>query len=677
MSAETEKAPAHNTEHDSAQGSATPDRPEGQQVPRGSVGARPLQAATEKTSRPRTIATLTRIHPYVKGSYTRLTLGIVDAIAGALVALSIPVVLSWIVDGPLTTNDPAQIFPAVGLVAILGVVEAILVALRRWLVLKPGTQVDGAMRKAIHQHLQRLPVSFHDKWQSGQLLSRAMSDVSTVRRWLSFGFVMLTVNVITLIVGFTMLFVWSPALGAVFTVCALPMIVIGTRFQLRYKKVSRASQDQSGDVATTVEESVHGIRVLKSFGRSSFALDGFTSRAARLRETELTKGRASGNLAFGLTAMQAFAYAMTLLAGIWLTATGATSVGTLFAFFTTVAVLRWPIDSIGFLMQLTIDARNALERFFEVMEQPLRIEERTDPVDLPATSGSLVFDHVAFGFADAPPGTPDLLRDVTLEVRSGETMALVGLTGCGKTTLTALTTRLYDVTGGRILVDGVDVRDVRLSDLRSRVAMAFEDATLFSMSVRENVLLGCPDLLYTDDPEIRARADAALAQALEIAQADFAYSLPEGLDTRIGEEGLSLSGGQRQRLALARAMVTQPALLVLDDPLSALDVTTEQQVEAALRRVLATTTALVVAHRPSTVMLADRVAILHDGRIADVGTHTELLGRSSLYRHIISSEGDEPRVLEGPVEAREQEMLAAIEDLDEVDARDDTEGVTS
>ena len=630
--------------------------------------------AQSDAQRPRTIAALARLHPYVKGSYTRLILGIIDAIAGAIVALSIPVVLSWIVDGPLTTNDPNQIFPAVGLIAALGVLEAILVALRRWLVLKPGTHVDGKMRSDIHNHLQRLPVAFHDKWQSGQLLSRAMSDVSTVRRWLSFGFVMLTVNVITLVIGFSMLFVWNPVLGAVFTLCALPMFYFGIRFDFRYRKLSRAGQDQAGDVATAVEESVHGIRVLKSFGRSAYAIDNFTDRATSLRATELVKGRANGNLALSLTALQAFAYAASLFVGIYLTSTGAITVGTLFAFFTTVAVLRWPIDSIGFLMQLTIDARNALDRFFEVMSAPVRVHEAENPVSLPAASGALVFENVHFRFEDAnetrAASTPDLLRGVNLEVRPGETMALVGLTGCGKTTLTALTTRLYDVTGGRILIDGIDIRDVRLAELRTRVSMAFEDATLFSASVRENVLLGRPDLLLARDEMSRERAETLLAQALDIAQAEFVYQLPDGLDTKIGEEGLSLSGGQRQRLALARAIVTQPAVLVLDDPLSALDVTTEQLVEAALRRVLATTTALIVAHRPSTVMLADRVALLHDGIIADVGTHAELLARSALYRHVISSESDEPRILSSVEDERELDVAVGQDDLRTIDAHD-------
>ena len=231
------------------------------------------------------------------------------------------------------------------------------------------------------------------------------------------------------------------------------------------------------------------------------------------------------------------------------------------------------------------------------------------------------------------------------------------------------------MTAGRILVDGVDIRDARLTDLRSRVAMAFEDATLFSMSVRENVLLGRPDLVYPEGEVDKANAEHLLAQAIQVAQADFVYSLPDGVETKIGEEGLSLSGGQRQRLALARAIVTQPAVLVLDDPLSALDVTTEQQVEAALRQVLATTTALVVAHRPSTVMLADRVAVLHEGHIAEVGTHAELLARSPLYRHIISSESNEPQEIADATAENEAIIVAGAERLGEVDGNDGIRGL--
>jgi ATP-binding cassette subfamily B protein len=260
------------------------------------------------------------------------------------------------------------------------------------------------------------------------------------------------------------------------------------------------------------------------------------------------------------------------------------------------------------------------------MDEVNTIVDPVSPKTIERPEGRLVFSDAHFRYQDSPSRFPDLLDGIDLVIEPGETMALVGLTGSGKTTLTALPTRLYDVTGGSVTLDGVDVRDLSLDELRSHIAMAFEDATLFSATVRENVLLGRPDATEAD-----------LEEALDIAQARFVFDLPEGLDTRVGEEGLSLSGGQRQRLALARAAAARPAVLVLDDPLSALDVTTEQLVEAALRRVLASTTALIVAHRPSTVSLADRVALMQDGRITAVGTHSELIASNAHYRFVISS----------------------------------------
>ena len=295
-------------------------------------------------------------------------------------------------------------------------------------------------------------------------------------------------------------------------------------------------------------------------------------------------------------------------------------------------MLRWPVESIGFLLSMTFDTRTAVDRFFEVMDSENTIVDPESPKTVKDPKGRLVFDDVHFRYQDSPEKVTDLLNGLDLAIEPGETMALVGLTGSGKSTVTALTTRLYDVTGGAISVDGVDIRDLRLIELRSLLAMAFEDATLFSASVRDNVLLGRPDATEAD-----------LAEALDIAQAAFVYDLPEGLDTKVGEEGLSLSGGQRQRLALARAVAARPSVLVLDDPLSALDVDTEALVEAALRKVLTTTTALIVAHRPSTVMLADRVALLENGKITAVGKHSDLLATSEHYRFVISSLEDEEK----------------------------------
>lgn len=577
--------------------------------------------------------------PFIEGAIPRLVLGMISALAAVATALSIPFALRWLIDNPLSTGDVAEIVPGILFIMVLGLAEVLFIYVRRWLVLGPGVQLEGKMRNAIYQHLQRLPVAFHDRWQSGQLLSRAMGDVSTVRRWISFGFVHLTVMSIMLVAGFAILLSLNPLLGGVFLVCTLPLVLISIRFQEQFATLARRSQDQQGDLATTVEESVHGIRILKSFGRAGHSKDRFLEQAGSLRHTELAKGRANGNMWFWMLLVPDVAFALTLLLGIYQATLGNVSVGTLVAFFATAALLKGPMQSIAPMLALSIEAASAMNRFHEVVDAPLDIVDTPGAQHLPAGPGELVFENVTFTYPDAKEGSAPLLDGVNLTIQPGETMALVGVTGCGKTTLTSLTTRLFDVSGGRILIDGVDIRDVSLESLRTQVAMAFEDATLFSISVKENVLLGRPELLE----ENSAETGLLLNQSLDIAQADFARDLPKALDTVIGEEGLSLSGGQRQRLALARAIAVQPRILVLDDPLSALDVTTESQVEKALRKVLATTTSLIVAHRPSTVMLADRVALLDEGKIVDVGTHAELLSRCPQYRHVIASLEEEKR----------------------------------
>ena len=575
---------------------------------------------------------LRRVLPFMGDALPKLIIGICVAIVSSAVALSIPYVLRALVDGPLSTGDARQIWPSAILLLTLSGAEAGLLFLRRFFVLQPGAMLDGSMRIAMYSRLQRLPISFHDRWQSGQLLSRAMGDVSTMRRWLSFGFVSIVVSAVTLVLGLGVLFWMNPLLGLVYTVFILPLLYISIRFRFKFVALSRQAQDQAGELSTSVEESVHGVRVIKSFGRSEHFLRKFSDRATQLRETELLKGRTAGRLAFWLVLIPDTALAATLLVGIYLAGQDAVTVGTLFAFFATSAVLRWPLENIGMLLSLTIDASNALDRYYEVLDAPVDIHDEPRATQLAPGPGELVFEDVHFRFADAGADEPDIINGLNLRIAPGETVALIGLTGSGKSTVTSLVTRLNDVTSGRILIDGQDVRDITLESLRTEVAMAFEDPTLFSLSVRENVLLGRDDLL--DETK---RADAVLNTSLDIAQADFARKLPKGVDTRVGEEGLSLSGGQRQRLALARAIATEPRMLVLDDPLSALDVNTEAMVEAALRNVLSQTTALIVAHRPSTVMLADRVALLDHGVIAEIGTHKELLASSERYRHVISA----------------------------------------
>ena len=595
-----------------------------------------MSSTPEPARRPGILKSLNLIGEYVRPVMPRMIIGALSALGATIVALVIPMIMRLLVDGPLTAGDPGEVWPFGLLILGLGLAEAGFILLRRFMVTQPSTEIEATMRNSLYAKLQRLPVAFHDRWQSGQLLSRAVQDLGRLRRFMAFGAIMFVVNMLTIVIGLAVLFYWSPLLGGVFLLVNLPIVFITFTFEKQYWGAARKSLDQTGDLATTVEQSVHGIRVLKAFGRGRHALEGFTNQAQSLRETEIRKASLDARLTAWLTFIPLTSYAVCLFLGVWLVSIEQLTVGQLAAFFATAVVLTFPIESLGFLYAFAIEAANAAVRFREVMDGVEDITDPAAPKTIENPKGRLEFKDVHFRYQDARPHERDLVDGASLVIEPGETMALIGITGSGKTTLTALPTRLYDVTAGEVLLDGVDVRDLSLAELRTHIAMAFEDATLFSRSVRENVLLGAP-----------VRDDAVVDEALRIAQAAFVHDLPEGLDTEIGEEGLSLSGGQRQRLALARAVAAKPAVLVLDDPLSALDVETEALVEEALRSVLATTTALIVAHRPSTVQLADRVALMRDGRIDDVGTHSELLARNEHYRYVISSLEEETRNRKG------------------------------
>jgi ATP-binding cassette subfamily B protein len=563
----------------------------------------------------------------------------VAALASSLAALAIPLVTRRIVDGPIARGDLGSLPSLVLGVLAFGLLEALLLLWRRRLVARPTTLIEATMRADLYAHLQDLPVAFHDRWPSGQLLSRAVQDLSTLRRFLAFSGIFLVVNAVTAVVGVGVLTVLSPLLGAAIAVVAIPLVLLTRYFERRYSLAARSAQDQAGDLATVVEESALGIRVLKSLGRGREMANRFTADARGLRGTELRKVRLQAALWCVLILVPEAAIALILGLGALGVAQGSLTLGTLVAAVTVMMYLYWPIASLGWLLTEAGNAAAATRRYYEVMDVEPAITDPADPVP-PAhpVRGEIEFRDVRFRHsvdgqgADEHSGEArEVLRGLSLTVRPGETMALVGATGSGKTVLTSLVGRLEDVTGGAVLLDGVDVRRLRLADLRCLVATAFEDPVLISASVRENVALGTPGASSED-----------VWEALRVAGADgFVAALPWGLDTRIGEQGLSLSGGQRQRLALARAVIGRPPVLVLDDPLSALDVHTEAQVEAALRRLLGGVTALVVAHRPSTVQLADRVALLSDGRIAAVGTHRELLAGNAEYRDLLSNPEEE------------------------------------
>ena len=591
---------------------------------------------------------ISRLYPHVRPILPRLVMGLLSALLASVVALAIPQVLRVLVNESLKPGGSAEaVWTASLVILVLGIAEAGLVALRRQFVINPATTVETRMRVSLYGHLQDLTVSFHDRWGSGQLLSRAMTDLNFLRRWMAFGAIMLVVTTLTVLIGVAVMFAMSWQLALIFLAAAVPIMIYGFRFRTRFSKVARRSQDQAGDLATTVEESVHGIRVLKAFGRSREALENFNEQAEGLRQTEIAKAKHLATFSLVVTLLPELALGAGLVVGILLASTDQLSIGSLVAFFATAAVVAAPVEFCGLLLAMALTAKTAVDRHFEVMDAKNTITSPDQPRRPAELKGALSFRDAGFAFEDAPD--KPILKNISLDVRPGETMALVGITGSGKSALLQLVPRLYDVTDGAITIDGVDLREFSVEDLRTVVAVAFEDTTLFSSSVRDNVLLGAPDAGSAEGRE------AALAEALDVAQAHFAYSLPDGVDTLIGEEGLSLSGGQRQRIALARAIAAKPAVLVLDDPLSALDVNTEELVERRLREVLADTTTLIVAHRPSTVALADRVALLEDGRIAAVGTHTELLATNSHYRYVIASLDTEPRDLDSELSALEDQ----------------------
>jgi len=548
------------------------------------------------------------------------------AVVGVFVSLAIPLVTKEIIDGPIADGDTGPILP-LGLLALaLGIAEAALILIRRWVQARAVLGFETAIRDDLYRRMQSLPMAFHGHWQSGQLLSRVTVDLSALRRFFGFGALFLVINILQLTVVTALLLRLYWPLGLVVAVAAVPIIWLCRRFETEYTVVSRQVQDQQGDVATAVEEAALGIKAIKSFGRRRYMEEKFAGHTQTLYDTSIEKVRLSARFWTFLEVIPNLAVVVVLLLGALAVGNAVISLGTLVAFITLMLQLVWPIAALGVILAMAQEAMTAADRVLEIFDTESSIVG--GDVTLEHAAGRLRFEHVDFAFPDSDTL---VLRDVNLELAPGETVAIVGATGSGKTALTGLVPRLYDATAGRITIDEVDVRELTLPCLRSLVATAFEEPTLFSMSARENITLGRPDASQAD-----------VEAAIDTAQAGFVHELPWGLDTRIGEQGHSLSGGQRQRLALARAVLARPRILVLDDTLSALDVHTEALVEKALRRVLAQATGIVVAHRASTVMLADRVALLQGGTITHTGGHAELLATVPAYRDLLAGDDEDP-----------------------------------
>ena len=619
------------------------------------------QAGSSPTVPPQTpLQALLRLREYLRPYYGQLVFMLLAALIAIGTEIVIPLLAKSAIDGPIAAaakpgaaHGPGLLIP-IGIAALaLGAVDVIFNIFRRWVQANAVVALEQSMRADLYHHLQRLEPGFHDAWQSGQLLSRGTTDLSAIRRFSGFGVIFLITSVVSFVVIIVLLIELNPLLGLLTALVFAPVSALCLRFERRYRRLSRRVQDQQDDLATNVEEAAAGIRVLKALGRGDEAATAHTGLSLRVYQTQVSKAQLRGKFWAGLDLVPNVAIAMILLLGALAVSRGDLTTGGLVAFVALVLQLVWPIEATGYILALGQEAATAAQRVYEILDTPAtivspdsapaaeiagnvspavprpRTESGPAASEPSANTGRLVLDHVSFSY---PGSQHPILRDVCLELTPGETVALVGATGSGKTTLLNLIIRLADPSSGIIALDGADITELQLPVLRTAVACAFEDPTLFSVSVRENVTLGRPDA--TDD-EVQT--------ALAAAQADFVADLPWGLDTRIGEQGMSLSGGQRQRIALARAILARPSVLLLDDPLSALDVHTEAKVTQALGEVLAQATALVVAHRPSTVALADRVAVLENGVITATGTHHELLATNARYQHLMSTDAEQQR----------------------------------
>ncbi|CDO31977.1 ABC transporter ATP-binding protein [Mycolicibacterium porcinum] len=603
-------------------------------------------AIAPSPKRIRTSSDLRRLLPYLLPYRTRWIVMVVVAVVSLAATVAIPLMTKAVIDGPVRHQDPHGLWVLGSAAVAVGISEAVLWFIRRWMVARATMGVEADIRKDLYARLQILPMSFHSRWQSGQLLSRVMNDLSTIRRFLSFGLVFLILNALQIVVVTSILLAMYWPLGVVVLVSIVPITLTVLHFEREYTRLSRLAQDQTGHVATHVEEAALGLRVVKAFGREDYVFDRFDEQATQLYDTQFARVTVSAKFWTLLEVIPNLTLIVVLGFGAYAAGHGYVTMGTLVAFITMMLSLVWPIASLGFLLSMTQESFTAANRIAEIFDAPIDIVD--GPVSQPPRGGRLELRDVGFRFPDGEDEWA--LRHVDAVVEPGQTLALVGATGSGKSVLAALFSRLYDVTEGQILIDGRDVRELSLPVLRQTVATAFEDPTLFSMSVAENLRLGRADA-----------TDEQLTQAIEIAAAQFVYDLPFGLDTRIGEQGMSLSGGQRQRLSLARAILAAPKILVLDDTLSALDVHTEAKVTEALGRVLRGVTGIIVAHRASTVLLADKVALLQNGTITHIGTHAQLLAQVPQYRYLLAADDELDDACERTCEWEDDEELGRLQ----------------
>jgi ATP-binding cassette subfamily B protein len=542
------------------------------------------------------------------------------AVGSQLSQIALVALTGRVIDDAIRPHDGSTLAWLVGAIVGLGALKAVLMVGRRLISGRQALGVEFDMRNGLYSHLVRLSFGFYDRHQTGQLMSRATVDLQGVRFFLGYGLIFFFQNVLTIFSVTAVLFVYQWRLAFVALGITPILIVLAYRYSHVSHPTLREVQQKLADVATVAEENIVGVHVVKAFAQEPQEQEKFRRRSEAVFEQTVQANRQRAFFVPLISFVPLLAQAAVLLVGARMVAHGSMTIGAFVAFNVYVTMLVTPLRSLGMWIGQAQRATAAGERIFQIMDEPEEIAERPDARELPPGPGRVRFEGVSFEYI---PGQPVLDR-VELDVRAGRTVALIGHTGSGKTTLTALVPRFYDVTAGRVTVDGVDVRDVTLTSLRREIGVISQDPFLFSASVRENITFGAP---YLDDAEVERVA--RLAQAHE-----FVVRLPQGYETIIGERGITLSGGQRQRLAIARALAVDPRILILDDATASVDASTEALIRAGLREAMEGRTTFIIAHRLSTIALADEIVVLDEGRVVARGAHDELFATSPVYREI-------------------------------------------
>ncbi|HKN96144.1 MAG TPA: ABC transporter ATP-binding protein, partial [Pseudonocardiaceae bacterium] len=561
-----------------------------------------------------------RLLGYVLRHRTDVVLAVTAAILGSACQAGVPLIARQIVDGVIVSRTSA-LWPWLVLLVAVGAATFGFTYVRRYRGGRVGLAVQYDLRNAMHDHLQAMDMANVDRMPTGQLVARSNSDTTLVQGLLN-TMPVLSGNILLMLLSLGIMLYLAPLLALVSIVVVPVLFVMSYRMRNRLFPATWDGQQREGDLAQIVDEDVNGVRVVKAFGQEQRELERLAGAARVLYGARMRAVRLQARYQPLLQSIPVIGQVAILALGGWLALHHTITLGTFLAFTTYVAQFAAPARQLAALLAVGQQARAGVERIFQLLDLKPAIGDAADAVELPPARGELTFAGVTFGYARDEP----VLHGVDLTVAAGERVAFVGPSGSGKTTLAMLVARFHDPDSGAVLVDGHDIRTVTLRSLRRQVGYAFEDSFLFSDTVRANIAYGRPD---ATDAEIEAAARAAQAH-------DFVAALPDGYHTVVGERGLTLSGGQRQRIALARAILADPAILVLDDATSAVDAGVEEAIHDALRGVLADRTTLIIAHRSSSLHLADRVVLLDEGRVADVGTHAELVGRSAEYRALLS-----------------------------------------